>query len=301
MSAKRCAGRLRPVLLAAVVAAVTIVPADAHAAPLTRTQVINLIKKFSKPGPRGPRGVRGATGPLGPLGPQGPAGPQGPTGPTGPLGPAGGVLTGSYPNPGLATGAVALANLDFDPLTEAEFDAFAASDGSGPNVGANAFHWDQLGGVPAGIADGDSDSGGTVTSVGSGTGLTGGPITSTGTLSINQSFRLPQQCSNGQVPRFDGSTGVWQCSVPPTPVKTSAAFGLDMSPIPAGDCATFTTTNISVATGDVIIVTPRAAMNADVTVQAMGAGDGAFRVVFCNPGTTPVDPPNATYDFVVMN
>jgi hypothetical protein len=57
-------------------------------------------------------GIEGAVGPQGPQGPQGTQGPQGIQGPPGPAtGQAGGVLTGSYPDPGLGVGVVGGTNL----------------------------------------------------------------------------------------------------------------------------------------------------------------------------------------------
>jgi len=71
------------------------------------------IKKAAK------NALRGATGPRGAEGPRGATGPEGPKGATGPsTGPAGGVLTGNYPNPGLAPNSVTAANIQQDTLNQ---------------------------------------------------------------------------------------------------------------------------------------------------------------------------------------
>ncbi|MFO1311878.1 MAG: hypothetical protein U1F41_07380 [Burkholderiales bacterium] len=54
---------------------------------------------------------------------------------------------------------------------------------------------------------------GTVTSLTAGTGLQGSPnpITAAGSLNIAPAYQLPQGCSNGQVPKSNGSGG-WTCA-----------------------------------------------------------------------------------------
>jgi hypothetical protein len=74
---------------------------------------------WNRKGPRGLTGQRGAAGPVGPGGTDGAAGATGPAGPQGPAGSdtqfngaaASGVLTGTYPAPGLATDSVGAAQL----------------------------------------------------------------------------------------------------------------------------------------------------------------------------------------------
>lgn len=67
---------------------------------------------FSVTGPPGAPGPQGAAGPLGPQGPIGPTGPS--------TGPAGGDLTGSYPAPTIAPGAVTTSALANGAVTSAK-------------------------------------------------------------------------------------------------------------------------------------------------------------------------------------
>lgn len=74
---------------------------------LRAVAVLSLASMLGCTQQAGPAGPQGEPGPPGVAGAAGPAGPQGPAGPAGPsTGDAGGALTGTYPDPQLAPGAI---------------------------------------------------------------------------------------------------------------------------------------------------------------------------------------------------
>jgi collagen triple helix repeat protein len=85
-------------------------------------------------GAQGPKGDTGATGAQGPVGPQGPTGDAGATGAQGPAGAngtdatidgvaAGGALSGTYPSPSIANGAVGTDQIANGSVTDAKVAA----------------------------------------------------------------------------------------------------------------------------------------------------------------------------------
>ena len=88
--------------------------------------------------------------------------------------------------------------------------------------------WDGLQWACANDAIGGGGGGGTVTSVAAGTGLTGSPnpITGAGAINIAPGYQLPQACSNGQVPKSNGSGG-WVCGADSAGTGTVTSVATD--------------------------------------------------------------------------
>lgn len=66
---------------------------------------------------------------------------------------------------------------------------------------------------------------GDITAVYAGIGLTGGGETGDVTLSIGDTYQLPQTCSNGQVAEWNNSTSTWDCG---DYVKQTGGFNTDI-------------------------------------------------------------------------
>jgi collagen triple helix repeat protein len=125
-----------------------------------------------RPGRAGPAGLAGPVGPVGPAGPAGSQGPQGPPGPQGAPGspaslaqavvdgdPAGGDLTGAFPAPQLAAGAVGTAELAPGAVTSDQIADDAVHIGK---LAPSAVGKEQLrfGSVTLSELDSGADSGG---------------------------------------------------------------------------------------------------------------------------------------------
>lgn len=95
----------------------------------------------------------------------------------------GGVLTGTLPNPGLASGVVTGANIVDGTITSAQL----ANTGTTAGTYGNSTHTAGFTVNSGGQIEAASNIfivGGTITHVNTGTGLTGGPVTTTGTISL---------------------------------------------------------------------------------------------------------------------
>jgi hypothetical protein len=116
--------------------------------------------------------------------------------------------------------------------------------------------WDGLQWACANDAIGGGGGGGTVTSVAAGTGLTGSPnpITGAGAINIAPGYQLPQACTNGQVPKSNG-TGGWVCGTDNagtgtgTVTSVTATGGGGLATTPGGGIST--SGSVGIASGGV--------------------------------------------------
>jgi hypothetical protein len=84
---------------------------------------------------------------------------------------------------------------------------------------AGSVPWSGVSGIPAGFADGlDND---TLYTAGTGLELSGGQF------SLLAAYRLPQACSDGQVPKWGASGSAWQCGTDNNTTYTSGT-GLEL-------------------------------------------------------------------------
>lgn len=120
---------------------------------------------------------------------------------------------------------------------------------------------------------------GDVTGVTAGTGLAGGGTSGDVTLSVANSYRLPQACTNGQIPEWNTSTSVWQCGADDN-------SGGDITGVAAGTGLTGGGT-----TGDVTLNVnfsgTGAANTASRSDHNHGGNSNTYWSVTGNAGTTP--------------
>jgi hypothetical protein len=119
-------------------------------------------------------------------------------------------------NRGVTLGCTATQYCPNEPTTRLQMAAFMNRLGEAlfPSTCAagQVMKWDGLEWGCASDNIGGSGGGGTVTRVAAGTGLaaTPNPVVGAGVISVASSYRLPQACGAGQVPKWNGSA--WACA-----------------------------------------------------------------------------------------
>lgn len=270
----------------------------AYAATLPRNsvstkQVINrsLLAKDFKRGQL-PRGARGATGSQGEVGPQGEMGPQGETGPQGPTGPAAGVaggdLTGSYPNPTIADGAVTSAKI-FDATIGLNDLADATKDGAAATATLRS-----LGTGAQQAAAGDDAR---LSNARFPTGPAGGDLTGTYPSPTIRSSAV----GAAEIVNASSQSGLRKADIG---AVVASSIAVNPPLLAAGFCTSDTTTLTGVLPQDLVLANPRGRLAGDTDLITAYPLDilapNELKIIFCNHEATAFDPPATNWNVLVV-